>query len=108
VTVTAATQVEYGLKALKPGLAASLAARFDQRRLQGPRLIGARGDAPLGSSLNLQALDVALERLGEIGHQMMPIRDLPRGGGTLPRAVGIEPAAIAADDLDVALLLALT
>ena len=84
--MTAATQIDHGLKSLKPGLAASLAAGFDQGRLEGARLIGATGDASLDSSVDLQSLDVALERLGEITHQMVPVRDQQRGGGALPRS----------------------
>src|SRR5712671_5188490 len=103
VSVTAATQIDHGLKSPKPGLAASLAARFDQGRLEGARLLGAPGDAPLDSSVDLQSLDVALERLGEIAHQVVPVRDLPRDGGALPRAVGVETTAIPTNDLDVAL-----
>ena len=79
VTVTAATEIEHGLKSLKPGLAASLAARFDQGRLEGARLIGAPGDAPIHASLDLRSLNVALERLGEITHEVVPVRDLLRG-----------------------------
>ena len=82
--MTAASQIDHGLKSLTPGLASPLAARFGQGRLKGAWLIGAPGDAPLGSSLNLQSLDVALERLGEIAHQVVPVRDVLRGGGALP------------------------
>jgi hypothetical protein len=104
VTVTATPQIDHGLKPLKPGLAASLAARFNQSRLKGARLVGAPGNAPLGSSLDLQSLNVALERLGEIAHQVVPVRDLQRGWGALPRAVRIETTAIPTDDLYVALI----
>jgi len=76
VAVTAATQLDHGLKSLKPGLAASLAARFDQRRLEGARLLGAPSDAPLDSSVDRQSLDVALERLGEIALPLWLIRAL--------------------------------
>jgi len=66
-----------------------MAPRFDQGRLKRARLIDAPGDTPSGSSLDLQSLDVALERLGEIAHQVVPVRDLLRGGGPLPRAVRV-------------------
>ena len=86
MTATATPQLDHRLKLLKPGLAAAPAARFNQGRPKGARLVGAADDAPLGSSLDLQSLDVALERLGEIAHQMVPVRDLQRGWGALPRA----------------------
>src|SRR3954470_17618560 len=98
-------QIDHRLKSLKPDLAAALAARFNQGRPKGARLVGAPDDAPRGSSLDLQSLDVAFERLGEIAHQVVPVRDLLRGGGALPRAVRIETAAIPADDRDVVLTL---
>ena len=103
VTVTATPQIDHRLKPLKPGLAAALAARFNQGRPKGARLVGAPDDATLGSSLDLQSLYVALERFGEVAHQVVPVRDLLRGGGALPRAVRIETPAIPTDDLDVAL-----
>src|SRR3954470_23596283 len=96
-------QIDHRLKSLKPDLAAALAARFNQGRRKGVRLVGAPDDAPLGSSLDLQSLDVALECLGEIAHQVVPVRDLLRRGGALPRAVSIETTAIPTDDLDVLL-----
>jgi hypothetical protein len=70
-----------------------LAARFDQGRRQGTRLIGAPGDAPIDSSLDLLSLDIAVERLGEVTHQMIPVRDLLRGWSALPRSVSVETTA---------------
>jgi hypothetical protein len=103
VTETATPQVDHGLKSIQPGLAASLASRFDQGGPEPGRFVDDRRDTRLGSSLDLQSLEVALEGLGEIAHQVIPVCDLLRGWGALPRAVRIQTTAIPADDLDVGL-----
>jgi hypothetical protein len=100
VTVTATPQVDDGLKSIQPSLAASLAARFDQGGPERGPFVENLSDTRLGSSLDLQSLEVALERLGEIAHQVISVRDLLRRWSALSRAVSIQTTAIPADDLD--------
>jgi hypothetical protein len=46
-----------------------------------------------------------LQGLGEIAEEMKPIRNLRRGGGSLPCPISIGGRAIAGDDLDPRMLL---
>ncbi len=72
--------------------------------------LGRRGRRCLGAPRCIRHLDRAKRRLlarqqafqhiAEIGEQVPAVGDLHGPGGTLPRPLGVGPAAVAADDLD--------
>jgi hypothetical protein len=76
VTVTAAPQIDHSLKSLKPRLATSLAARVDQRRLQGARGSSAFRASPISPRASIcNRWTFPLQSLGEIAHRVIPVRD---------------------------------
>src|ERR1700733_2423730 len=85
-------QLHHGPVLLVSCLAASLPARFDQRRSPGSLcLYIPRQFRP---SLHLQLLDLTLERLGQVAHQLIPIVDLYRPRRAFSPALGIQTTAV--------------
>jgi hypothetical protein len=90
-------QLHHGQVLLVSRLAASLPARFDQRHSSGSLcLCIPRQFRP---SLHLQLLDLTLDRLGQIAHQVIPIVDLHRRRRAFSPALSIQTTAVTSDHL---------
>src|ERR1700689_3119321 len=88
-------QLHHGPVLLVSCLATSLPARFDQCRCSGSLcLYIPRQFRP---SLHLQLLDLTLQRLGQIAHQVIPIVDLHRPRSAFSPALGIQTTAVSCD-----------
>src|ERR1700685_1103995 len=85
-------QLHHGQVLLVSCLAASLPARFDQRRSSA----SLRHFRP---SLHLQLLDLALDRLRQIAHQVISIVDLQRRRRAFSPALSIQTTAVLCDHL---------
>src|ERR1700723_910329 len=88
-------QLHHGQVLLVSCLAASLPARFDQRRSSGSLCLHIPRQFRPG--LHLQLLDLTLDRLGQIAHQVIPIVDLHRQRRAFSPALGIQTTAVTSD-----------
>jgi hypothetical protein len=88
-------QLHHGQVLLVPCLAASLPARFDQRRSSGSLCLYI--PRQFRSSLHLQLLDLTLDRLGQIAHQVIAIVDLHRRRRAFSPALSIQTTAVTCD-----------